>query len=207
MPAYARPDSDTMVAGVIASLNGRSALSLRDDRGFTDRIALHRGTVILPSGAKLGAGMKVTIYGHQDGDVFDADEIDGPADAAEELPGVVPLTQYLQTGSLNDGYGYGLPYGSGSAGLTYPVWGAPSPYVSAAYPAYPYSSSVPVIIVVPQPAAAATPFAAPGPHLRRALSASPSYVLPPRAAAQPRAIRAPMIAPRAAAPVSARAAR
>ncbi len=75
VPSYAQQDE--VLHGVVASANGFD-LSLRDARGFIDRVKLHQGTVIRPRGLTLAAGQTVTIYGYSRGDHFDANEIDTP---------------------------------------------------------------------------------------------------------------------------------
>ncbi len=56
----------------------RTTCKLRDDRGHVDNVRLHQGTVINPTGLTLASGMSVTIYGHNRGSVFAANEIDTP---------------------------------------------------------------------------------------------------------------------------------
>lgn len=73
LPSYARPEES--IRGRIVSV-AEYSLNVRDDRGNLDRITLHDGTVINPSGLKLAAGMAVTIEGYQTGGRFEAIEID-----------------------------------------------------------------------------------------------------------------------------------
>jgi hypothetical protein len=66
------------LGGVIDSIDGKFSLTVRDNRGSLDRVTLHRGTFINPTGLQLEPGMPVTIIGHADGNAYDADTIDGP---------------------------------------------------------------------------------------------------------------------------------
>lgn len=96
LPPYARPavpsDEET-IHGRIASISGPYDLSVNDDRGFVDKVRLHQGTIINPTGITLRAGMSVTIMGYTHGSSFDANQIDTP---------------YIRRG----GYGpYPYPYG------------------------------------------------------------------------------------------------
>jgi hypothetical protein len=79
-PSYAQPPSyavkmDT-IHGRIASFDGHYALTVRDDRGYLDRITLHDGTIINPRGLRLAAGMSVTVSGRPSASALLADEID-----------------------------------------------------------------------------------------------------------------------------------
>jgi hypothetical protein len=75
-PSYAS-DEET-IHGRIASISGRFDLEVRDDRGFIDRVQMHPGTAINPTGVQLEPGMHVTIIGHNSGPVFTANAIDTP---------------------------------------------------------------------------------------------------------------------------------
>lgn len=93
-PTYARPSytsNEEMVRGRVLSFNGAYDLQLRDDRGFVDNVRLHQGTVINPTGLSLEAGMSVTIYGYNRGNVFAANEIDTPY---HETYAVYPVYPY-----------------------------------------------------------------------------------------------------------------
>jgi len=113
VPSYATGQES--ISGSIAALPARYALTLTDDRGFSDSVTLRDGTVIVPTGITLAVGQAVTIYGHTDGTTFDADEIDvGPV--SSDIPGDAPNTA--------GGYYFG-PYG----GNAYPQYFGPSgPY-------------------------------------------------------------------------------
>jgi len=75
LPSYA--EQDETIHGIVSSSNGYD-LSVRDERGFIDKVKLHDGTVINPTGLKLASGQTVTVHGHTQGNVFEANEIDTP---------------------------------------------------------------------------------------------------------------------------------
>jgi hypothetical protein len=79
-PSYARPapGSDNSIKGRIQSIDGAYHLTVLDDRGTTDSVQLHQGTIINPTGLTLATGMSVTITGYNAGSTFDANEIDTP---------------------------------------------------------------------------------------------------------------------------------
>jgi hypothetical protein len=79
-PSYARHDE--AIHGRITSFDGHYQLLVRDERGYSDRVALRDGTVIHPVGLRLAPGMSVTIRGHNDGATFTAFEIDAPYNVA-----------------------------------------------------------------------------------------------------------------------------
>lgn len=81
VPPYARPSyasDEEVVRGRISAFDGGYKLEVRDDRGFVDRVELHQGTIINPTGLRLQPGMSVTIYGVSRGTVLAASEIDTP---------------------------------------------------------------------------------------------------------------------------------
>lgn len=86
------------IVGTVRSFDGGYTLYVRDEHGYLDRVQLHQGTIINPTGLTLEGGMHVTIYGHAAGEVFLADEIDTP-------------------------YRYGPYYGYPYYGYPYPAWG------------------------------------------------------------------------------------
>jgi hypothetical protein len=92
-PSYSRPsyasDEET-IAGRITAFDGGYKLEVRDDRGFVDRVELHPGTIINPTGIRLQPGMSVTIYGVNRGPMLAADEIDTPY----QQYGVIPYYPY-----------------------------------------------------------------------------------------------------------------
>ncbi len=66
------------IVGTVRSFDGAYTLYVRDQRGYLDRVQLHQGTIINPTGLTLRDGMHVTVYGYPEGPVFVADEIDTP---------------------------------------------------------------------------------------------------------------------------------
>jgi len=123
VPSYAMPGGET-IHGTIASVNG-SELTLRDDRGFVDRVAIHAHVAMHPADLQLAPDESVTIVGHADGRVFIADEIaltqSGPAAYGD--PG-------------DNGAAYAPDYAPdyAPAPIDYPY-----PYY---YPYYPYGASI-----------------------------------------------------------------
>lgn len=80
-PSYARRSAvngEETIKGKISAIDGKYRLEVRDDRGFIDRVEMHQGTVIWPTGLTLEPGMTVTIFGYNRGSVFGANEIDTP---------------------------------------------------------------------------------------------------------------------------------
>lgn len=75
-PSYARDEES--IRGRITAISGKYDLEVRDDRGYIDRVAMHQGTIINPTGLALAPGMSVTILGHNAGRTFAANEIDTP---------------------------------------------------------------------------------------------------------------------------------
>ena len=80
--AYTAPVGAQMLSGVIASIEGKYSLTVRDSRGSFEDVQLHKGTIINPSGLGLQPGTPVTIIGHANGGAYDADTIDAPLPAA-----------------------------------------------------------------------------------------------------------------------------
>jgi hypothetical protein len=116
-PTYANRPS---IKGTITSFDGQWVVYMHDEKGYTDHITLHQGTVINPTGIKLLEGMKITVYGYADGPTFRADVINvayspySPYYGADGNP--APAYGY--------GYGYGgYPYGYGYGGYGYPYYG------------------------------------------------------------------------------------
>jgi hypothetical protein len=71
------------IHGMIDSINGTYGLTVRDDRVGVERVTMHRGTIINPTGLQLKPGMPVTIAGHPAGGTFDAVEIDAAVEYLE----------------------------------------------------------------------------------------------------------------------------
>ena len=111
MPSYAVPDgpqaaappqrpsyavNEEKIVGRISSIPGKYDIEVRDSRGFIDRVHLHDGTVINPTGLRLATGMSVQVYGVNRGSAFEANVID---------------TRYITYGSAYGPYPYGPYYG------------------------------------------------------------------------------------------------
>jgi len=106
LPSYAQPvaaSNDEVIHGRIASVDGAFTISVFDDRGFTDNVELHDGTIINPTGLALSPGMSVTIAGFNAGAVFDANEIDTPY----SYSGPPPPPVYYGDGYWCPGFAYG----------------------------------------------------------------------------------------------------
>jgi len=73
-------DGNSLCA-VISSIDGKYGLTVRDARGALDKVTLHQGTIINPTGLQLTPGTPVYIVGRVDGGSFDADRIDAPFEA------------------------------------------------------------------------------------------------------------------------------
>jgi hypothetical protein len=108
LPSYA--SGEETIRGRIASIDGKYHLQVRDERGYLDRVTLHDGTVINPTGLRLSPGQSVTIMGHTNGKSFEANEIDTP---------------YANYGPV---YACGYP--------PYGYYPYPYPYPYRAYPAF-----------------------------------------------------------------------
>lgn len=111
LPSYARPvspNSDDVISGIIASIDDKYEITVRDDRGFVDDVRLHQGTIINPTGLTLQPGMRVTIFGYNAGAWFEANQIDTPY---RYIPRPVPV--YYGPGWWYPGfpYGYGPSFG------------------------------------------------------------------------------------------------
>jgi hypothetical protein len=142
-PSYASPlptyaTAEQTIHGRIASIDGQYSLTVHDDNGYLDTIALHHGTIINPTGLTLAPGMSVTIIGYNGGSAFVANEIDTPYTYA----GPFPTTVYYGPGWWYPGfaYGYGPSYGLIVTG-GYPVYHPfhpPHPWVGPAPEPRPY---------------------------------------------------------------------
>jgi hypothetical protein len=174
LPSYAQPSGATAdeqsIAGTIDGFSGRYGMTLRDDRGYVDRLQLHPGTLILPTGLRLEIGMHVTIRGHADGDVFDVDEIDAPDAYA------------------SPGYGSSMPY---AEPVPYGFYGYPYGYYGYPYGYYPYYVPAPVYIVPNPVGPAPQPQPTTGHQWRRTLSAPPARSAAPRQRATTQRATAP----------------
>jgi hypothetical protein len=131
LAATAQPFPDEHVQGVVQNFDGQERLSLRDDRGFVDDVALGDQTRITPEGTRLTVGMRVAITGYNGGKWFDATKIEvlasGPAAPPSDTPSY---------GHDEGAPSYPYPYPQAYA-YPYPVYAYPYPYPVYGYP-YPY---------------------------------------------------------------------
>ena len=112
-PSYAQPPpaspsyaNQQKITGTISGFDGQWIVYMHDQKGYTDHVTLHQGTIINPTGIKLLEGMKVTVYGYADGPTFQADRID---------VAYSPYSPYYGSdGNPAYGYGYG-GYGTATA--------------------------------------------------------------------------------------------
>jgi hypothetical protein len=72
-PPYGNQET---IKGTLSGFDGQWIVYMRDDRGYTDHVTLHQGTIINPTGIKLLEGMKVTMYGYANGSTFEANRVD-----------------------------------------------------------------------------------------------------------------------------------
>jgi hypothetical protein len=132
LPSYAT--AEEVIYGRIRSIDGQYHLTVRDNKGYLDSVALHQHTLINPPGLVLAPRMSVTIFGYNAGSVFVANEIDT---AYKNVEPQSTDTSYYYAPSYNvitpvyPTYSYGWPY-----------WGSPfySPFSYGwsywGYPAY-----------------------------------------------------------------------
>jgi hypothetical protein len=104
-PSYAQNPEPTIL-GIVARIDGKYQIHVRDRKGYLDNVVLHQGTIINPTGFPLEPGERVAIVGHPAGGAFEANEIDIPAVAVAR-----PWR-----------YGYPGPF-YGSVGFGYGRWG------------------------------------------------------------------------------------
>src|SRR5579871_1730856 len=77
-PSYARQDGEENIHGRVTAFDGGYNLTVRDEKGYTDNVRLHQGTIINPTGLTLAPGMVVSVLGYNSGSFFAANEIDTP---------------------------------------------------------------------------------------------------------------------------------
>jgi hypothetical protein len=75
-PSYA--NSTTVISGRIASIDAKNRLTIQTGDGTIIHVALHRGTVILPTGLPLKRGMLASVSGTSVAGELDANEISTP---------------------------------------------------------------------------------------------------------------------------------
>jgi hypothetical protein len=131
-PSYATAAQQT-IKGTITGFNGQYTVYVQDEKGYGDNVQMHDGTVINPTGIRLQAGMRVTIYGYANGPAFQAYRID------------TQVSSYGYGGGspYDDGYGGGNGYGGGYGyggygGYGYGGYGYGSPYGGYGYGGWPY---------------------------------------------------------------------
>ncbi len=125
-PSYAQPaavamSDDQQIQGRISSFDGAYSLTVADDRGFSDNIQLHDGTIINPTGLTHAPGMVVSILGYNAGGYFAANEVDTPYTYSAGVPYYAghPWNYYGPTISLgfffgNTGWWHGSYFAPGS---------------------------------------------------------------------------------------------
>jgi len=110
LPSYAKPGyatTEQTIHGRVTVVNG-TYMEIADTNGYTDRIQLHQGTIINPTGIRLAPGMSVTIMGHNSGHLFLANEIDTPyQNDAPYAYGPYPYPYYGPPVYFGFGFGYG----------------------------------------------------------------------------------------------------
>jgi hypothetical protein len=120
-PSYAQPPNygyQQSVKGTISGFDGQWIVYVHDDKGYTDHVTLHQGTIINPTGIKLLEGMRVTVYGSPQGSTFGADRIDVAYSPYSPYYGSNGEPAYGY--GDNNGYGYGgYGYGYGYGGYPY----------------------------------------------------------------------------------------
>jgi hypothetical protein len=116
VPSYAANGGET-IHGRVSSSGGKYDLFVRDDRGYVDHVVLHDGTIINPTGFELASGDTVTIFGRDDGHVFQADEIDTPYSGGEPNEYDTSQNVYQYGVGYPGGYGYGYRYPYGYLGF------------------------------------------------------------------------------------------
>ncbi len=131
---YAQPPApygnQQSIKGTVSGFDGQWIVYMHDEKGYTDHVTLHQGTIINPTGIKLLEGMRVTIYGYAQGSTFQANRVDVAYSPYSQYYGANGEPAY---GYGDNGYGYGGGYG--------PYGGGYSPYGGygyGGYGAYPY---------------------------------------------------------------------
>jgi hypothetical protein len=113
LPSYAIRRVET-IKGTVSGFDGKYTLFVRDVKGYIDRVQLHDGTIINPTGIKLASGYKVTITGRTQGGSFAADEIDTPYHMTYALGYPYPYYDpYDYWGPVGLRFGFGWGWGGG----------------------------------------------------------------------------------------------
>ncbi|GEM_PF-2419433 len=174
IPSYAQRsngvqprDGEETITGTISKVEGEY-LEINDDRGYVDRVDFTTETSMRPSGTALRPGMRVTITGYNQGQIFDAYEIDAGSAAPSyggntpsygydpQAPAPVPMTAQAPPPPPEPAPAYpqqqvlppyatpvgpqAAPYGYGAPPVyAQPVYAAPQPvYVMYPVPVYAY---------------------------------------------------------------------
>jgi hypothetical protein len=152
--ASAQPFPNETIHGTVASWDGGEHLYVKDDRGFTDDIALGDQTAIRPAGTQLVAGMTVTITGYNAGHWFDAETIETQTVAqvappvAQVAPPVAqpdPIVPPVVQAPAQVAPAYPPPYPPYAYGYAYPppvYYPYPVYYPAYAVPYYGYGPGV-----------------------------------------------------------------
>jgi hypothetical protein len=112
-PSYAQQQdqssasADENIHGRVVDFDGGYNLSVSDDRGFTDQVELHPGTIINPTGLELAPGMVVSILGYNAGSYFAANEIDTPYTIENDVAWYAGEPWYYYGPSYNLGFFFG----------------------------------------------------------------------------------------------------
>src|SRR5579875_3151433 len=107
IPSYAQRsngvqprDGEETITGTISKVEGEY-LEINDDRGYVDRVDFTTETSMRPSGTALRPGMRVTITGYNQGQIFDAYEID--AGTSTGISAAAGLAAVCDTGRSTSG--------------------------------------------------------------------------------------------------------
>lgn len=76
-PSHTARSGQQRIQGVIRSIDGTDAFTVRVAPGLVDNVTMRQDTIVAPTGLFLKAGMRVAIAGRADGDTFEADRIVG----------------------------------------------------------------------------------------------------------------------------------
>jgi len=107
LPSYAT--AEEKIQGRIRSVDSQYHITVRDDKGYLDSVALQEGTLVNPPGLRLMPRMSVTILGFSKGSVFVANEIDAAyKDAAPPLAANNGNANWTYSGDVSAGV-YGQP--------------------------------------------------------------------------------------------------
>jgi hypothetical protein len=122
-PSYAQPPpsygNQQAIKGTISGFDGQWVVYMHDEKGYTDHITLHQGTIINPTGIKLLEGMQVTVYGYADGPTFQANAVNVAYSPYSPYYGSNGEPAY----GYDQGYGYGYGYPAyGYPGYGYGAW-------------------------------------------------------------------------------------